>query len=94
MAHAAATPKSVLAGTVMSATMTVSFMADHESGSASAWRKKATPLLKACAKTLKSGRKRNTTEKRSAMEISSHFTNGDSSVPRRDAVVVPFERLT
>jgi hypothetical protein len=90
MAHAAASPKMVFSGTVIAATMRVSLIAAHESGSASALQNGITPLLNAWAKTLNSGRNRKTTAKVIATEMSSHFTNGDSSVPRLEAVVVPF----
>src|SRR6266540_6919328 len=87
MHHAAARPQRTLSGTQMAATSSVSRMAAMESGWRSAPKQALQPLASAWAKTLANGRRRNRPRNTPATPMSSHFTKGDSSVPRWDFAV-------
>lgn len=63
IAHAAAIPKTTLSGTAMAATVNVSLMAAHASGSTSAAIYSDIPLRKASTKTATTGRMRKERQK-------------------------------
>src|SRR2546423_8569486 len=79
IAHAAATPKTRLSGTVIAAVSNVRRIAASASGSVIAVTYAPTPLRKPSSRTNSSGTNRNTVRKASAAPISSRRTQAASS---------------
>ncbi len=82
MHHAAATPKTTLAGTAMTVVSSVSRMAASASGSMNALKKTVHPLRNASAKTAPSGSSTKPARNNSATPVSVQRTQSESRVAR------------
>jgi hypothetical protein len=85
MAQEAANPKTKLAGTAMTAAMSVSFMAERATGSTMARAKTPAPLANALTKTERSGTTKKSAKNPKATPMAIRWTQRGSVRARRDA---------